>query len=90
MLKRSPAPEKRKPRSARPRDAAASKATQELVYYPKQEGLEQATAIRMHFLDFSRKLLEGFRELHRLNHLTRCLFVHCFLKMMHGVAGTEV
>lgn len=63
--------------------------TQELVYYPKHEGLEQATAIRMHFLDFSRKLLEVFRELHRLNHLTKCLFVYYYLRMA-GVKGTSI
>lgn len=63
--------------------------TQELLYYPKQEGLEQTTAIRMHFLDFSRKLLEVFRELHRLNHLTKCLFVYYYLKVLN-VPGTEI
>src|SRR5580765_4691497 len=63
--------------------------TQELVYYPKQEGLEQAIAMRMHFLDFSRKILEVFRELHRLNHLTKCLFVYYYLKMV-GVSGTDI
>lgn len=56
--------------------------TQELVYYPKKEGFEQSAAIRMHFLDFSRKLLEVFRELHRLNHLTKCLFVYYYLRML--------
>lgn len=63
--------------------------TQELVYYPKQEGLEQATPVRMYFLDFSRRVLEVFRELHRLNHLTKCLFVYYYLKVA-GVPGTDV
>ncbi len=63
--------------------------TQELIYYPKQEGLQQTTAIRMHFLDFSRKLLEVFRELHRLNHLTKCLFVYYYLRVA-GVKGTSI
>jgi hypothetical protein len=63
--------------------------TQELVYYPKQEGLEQASAIRMHFLDFSRRILEVFRELHRLNHLTKCLFIYYYLKMA-GVPATNI
>jgi len=63
--------------------------TQELIYFPKQEGLEQATAIRMHFLDFSRKILEVFRELHRLNHLTKCLFVYYYLRVA-GVKGTSI
>lgn len=56
--------------------------TQELVYYPKEEGLERKTAIRMYFLDFSRKILNVFRELHRLNHLTKCLFVYYYLRML--------
>lgn len=63
--------------------------TQELVYYPKQEGLEQSTSVQMHFLDFSRKLLEVFRELHRLNHLVKCLFVFYYMRMA-GVAGTSI
>lgn len=63
--------------------------TQELVYYPKQEGLEQTTAIRMYFLDFSRRILDVFRELHRLNHLTKCLFVYYYLKVL-GVPATDL
>jgi hypothetical protein len=63
--------------------------TQELVYYPKQEGLEQATPFSMYFLGFSRKVLEAFRELHRLNHLTKCLFVYYYLKV-DGVPGTDI
>lgn len=69
--------------------AEYNETSQEVTYYPKQEGLEQATSSRMHFLDFSRKLLEVFRELHRLNHMTKCLFVYYYLRIA-GVKGTSV
>ncbi|WP_288638598.1 hypothetical protein [Comamonas kerstersii] len=67
--------------------AEADEVTQVITYYPKQEGLEQATSFQLRFLDFSRKILGMFREMHRLNHLTKCLFVYYYLEMQ-GVKGT--
>lgn len=58
-----------------------------ITYFPKKEGLEQKSAVQMHFLDFSRKILGMFREMHRLNHFTKCLFVYYYLHM-EGVEGT--
>lgn len=63
--------------------------TQVITYYPKKEGLEQATSFQLHFLDFSRKILGMFREMHRLNHLTKCLFVYYYLEMK-GIKGTPL
>ncbi|NDI85396.1 hypothetical protein [Undibacterium crateris] len=67
--------------------AESDKVTQVITYYPKKEGLEQATSFQLQFLDFSRKILGMFRETHRLNHLTKCLFVYYYLDMQ-GVKGT--
>lgn len=67
--------------------AEADEITQVITYYPKKEGLEQATSFQLQFLDFSRKILGMFREMHRLNHLTKCLFVYYYLEMQ-GVKST--
>lgn len=69
--------------------AECDEVTQVITYYPKKEGLEQVASVQIHFLDFSRKILGMFREMHRLNHLTKCLFVYYYLEMK-GVKGTPV
>lgn len=69
--------------------AECDEVTQVITYYPKKEGLEQATSFQLHFLDFSRKILGMFREMHRLNHLTKCLFVYYYLEMQ-GIKGTPL
>lgn len=61
--------------------------TQEITYFPKKEGIKQEKAKKMFFLDFSRNILVAFRELHRLNHLTKCLFVYYYLEI-RGEKGT--
>jgi hypothetical protein len=61
--------------------------TQEINYYPKQEGIKQEQGESIYFLDFSRKVLEAFRELHRLNHFTKTLFVYYYMRVL-GVKGT--
>ena len=67
--------------------AEYNEVTQEIVYYPKQEGMKQERSESMFFLDFSRRILWAFRELHRLNHLTKCLFVYYYLRIA-GEKGT--
>ena len=69
--------------------AECDEVTQVITYYPKKEGLEQAVPFQLHFLDFSRKILCMFREMHRLNHLTKCLFVYYYLEMK-GITGTPL
>ena len=61
--------------------------TQEIVYFPRREGMKQDRPESMYFLDFSRRMLLAFRELHRMNHLTKCLFVYYYLRMI-GEKGT--
>ena len=63
--------------------------SQEVTYFPKREGMKQDRPEKMYFLDFSRRILLSFRELHRLNHLTKCLFVYYYLRVQ-GEKGTPV
>ncbi|SHA22954.1 hypothetical protein BTHERMOSOX_1289 [Bathymodiolus thermophilus thioautotrophic gill symbiont] len=63
--------------------------SQEIIYFPQQEGMKQEHPKNMYFLDFSRRILLSFRELHRLNHLTKCLFVYYYLRVL-GEEGTPV
>ena len=62
--------------------------SQKITYFPKREGIKQQKSVSMYFLDFSRRILLAFRELHRMNHLTKCLFVYYYLKIL-GEKGTE-
>lgn len=63
--------------------------SQEITYYPKREGIKQQKSESMYFLDFSRRILMAFRELHRMNHFTKCLFVYYYLRVL-GEKGTPV
>ena len=56
--------------------------SQEVTYFPRREGMKQDRPENIFFLDFSRKILLSFRELHRLNHLTKCLFVYYYLRIL--------
>ena len=53
--------------------------SQKLTYFPRREGIKQEKSEEMYFLDFSRKILLAYREMHKLNHLIKCLFVFYFL-----------
>ena len=61
--------------------------SQEITYYPRREGMKQERSESMYFLDFSRRILLAFRELHRFNHLTKCIFVYYYLRVL-GEKGT--
>ncbi|MCP3655819.1 hypothetical protein [Herbaspirillum sp.] len=56
--------------------------SQVITYYPKKEGINQDAKEDIFFLDFSRRILQSFRELHRFNHLAKCLFVHYYLDIL--------
>ena len=56
--------------------------TQTITYYPKKEGMRQDRAQSMTFLDFMRKILISYRELHRLHQLIKCL--HYYLYFLHS------
>lgn len=48
---------------------------QVLTYYPRLEGLQRSRPETITFFEFSRKILETFRLMHKLNHLIKILFV---------------
>lgn len=53
--------------------------TQVITYYPKKEGIKQEKAEQMYFIDFMRKILVSYREMHRLHHLIKCMFNYEYL-----------
>lgn len=59
-------------------------ATQLITYFPKLEGLEQEKAQTMYFLDFMRKLLISFREMHYLHHLVKSIYYYRILVQKKG------
>ncbi|MBU6418300.1 MAG: hypothetical protein KGQ79_01055 [Proteobacteria bacterium] len=55
--------------------------TQLVTYYPKKEGMAQVQGEQIYFLEFVRRLLITYREMHRLHHLIKSLFYYNFLLM---------
>lgn len=55
--------------------------TQRVTYYPKKEGMAQEKGEQIYFLEFVRRLLVAYREMHRLHHLIKALFYYHFLVM---------
>ena len=50
--------------------------SQIITYYPKREGMKQERKESIYFLDFMRKLLYVYREMHKLHHLIKCLYYY--------------
>jgi hypothetical protein len=55
--------------------------TQVITYYSKKEGMSQEEGEDIYFLEFVRRLLVTYREMHRLHHLIKALFYYYFLIM---------
>ena len=49
-----------------------------IKYYPKKEGIKQERERTIYFLDFMRKILISYREMHRMHQLVKCLFNYYF------------
>jgi hypothetical protein len=47
--------------------------SQRITYYPKLEGMQRASKEEIFLLDYMRRMLALFREVHRLHHLIKCL-----------------
>lgn len=47
--------------------------SQAITYYPKLEGMEGETERQIQLLDYMRRMLVLFRQVHRLHHLVKCL-----------------
>lgn len=48
--------------------------SQLITYYPRREGIKQEKSESMYFMDFMRKTLLSYREMHRMHQLIKCLF----------------
>lgn len=48
--------------------------SQVITYYPKNEGLKRERSQAITFLEFMRRILLAYREMHKLHHLIKCLF----------------
>ena len=59
--------------------------TQVLTYYPRLEGLQRSRPETITFFEFSRKILETFRLMHKLNHLIKILFVMYYFSSEQNV-----
>ncbi|WP_050578524.1 hypothetical protein [Rhizobium leguminosarum] len=46
--------------------------TQKITYYPKLEGMQRASKEEIFLLDYMRRMLALFREVHRLHDLIKC------------------
>lgn len=53
--------------------------SQTIIYYPKRDGLEVKGGMTMSFLEFMRRVLIAFREMHRLHHLIKAIFYYKYL-----------
>ena len=52
---------------------------QVITYYPRKDGLEASGPRTMSFLEFMRRVLIAYREMHRLHHLIKALFYYQLL-----------
>lgn len=52
--------------------------TQVVTYYPRREGIKQEKAESIYFIDFMRKILISYREMHRMHQLIKCLYNYYF------------
>jgi hypothetical protein len=53
--------------------------TQLVTYFPKKEGMKQQVSEEIYFIEFMRRLLLAYREMHRLHHSMKCLFYFRFI-----------
>ncbi len=53
--------------------------TQIVTYYPKKEGMKSEKPEQVTFLEFMRRILISYREMHRLHHLVKALFYYKYL-----------
>lgn len=53
--------------------------SQKITYYPRKEGMNQEKQETLFFMDFIRKCLLSYREMHRMHHLIKCLFNYYYI-----------
>jgi hypothetical protein len=63
--------------------------SQAITYYPKLEGMERETRRQIQLLDYMRRMLVLFRQVHRLHHLVKCLNYALLLEPMASLFKRE-
>ncbi len=53
--------------------------TQVITYYPRREGMAEERAESMMFIEFLRRILIAYREMHRLHHIIKAMFYYRYL-----------
>ena len=53
--------------------------SQVITYHPRKDGLEASAPRTLSFLEFMRRILIAYREMHRLHHLIKALFYYQYL-----------
>ncbi len=53
--------------------------TQKIIYFPRKEGLEEKKSESIYFIEFMKRILVAYREMHRLHHLIKAMFYVQFL-----------
>lgn len=53
--------------------------TQTITYFPRKEGMKAEKSEETSFLNFMRRVLIAYREMHALHHLVKCLFFYEYL-----------
>lgn len=50
-----------------------------VTYYPRREGMEEDRSETMQFIEFMRRILLAYRELHRMHHLIKAILYYPLL-----------
>ena len=58
--------------------------SQVITYFPRKEGIKQEKSESMYFLDFMRKILISYREMHSLHQLIKCLLNYYWIMYRKG------
>jgi hypothetical protein len=53
--------------------------TQVITYFPRKEGIKQEKEETIYFMDFMRKTLLSYREMHSMHQLIKCLFNYYYI-----------
>lgn len=53
--------------------------SQVVTYFPRKEGMEEERPEKMMFIEFLRRILLAYREMHRMHHLIKALFYYRYL-----------
>ncbi|RKF08651.1 hypothetical protein DEM25_001330 [Oceaniradius stylonematis] len=53
--------------------------SQVIEYFPRREGMEEERSESMQFIEFMRRILLAYREMHRMHHLIKAILYYPML-----------